>query len=112
VSEVTSNPGNNPDVDNSSTNDDNSSSSSSSSSDSDNHSEESCHAPVRSVTAKPRRTEVHQYYRSAKNRLGQLFFCLLLIGKHTTYSYFLLLLASNPFKNENLYSFCTKKESF
>ncbi|XP_033610331.1 uncharacterized protein LOC111871884 isoform X3 [Cryptotermes secundus] len=69
VAEVTSSPGSNPDVDNSSTNDDSSSSgSSSSSSDSDNHSEESGHVPVRSVTAKPRHTEVHQYYRSAKNR--------------------------------------------
>lgn len=64
VAEVTNSPGSNPDVDNSSTNDD----SSSSSSDSDNHSEESGHVPVRSVTAKPRHTEVHQYYRSAKNR--------------------------------------------
>jgi hypothetical protein len=70
VAEVTSSAGSNPDVDNSSTNDD--SRSSSSSSDSEDQSEESGHAPVHSVTAKPRHTEVHQYFKHTKNRSGLL----------------------------------------
>lgn len=68
--EVTNGAAINPDVDNSSTNDDNSISSSSS--DSDDHSEESGHAPVRSVTTKPRRTEGHQYFKPIRNRSGLL----------------------------------------
>ncbi|KDR11511.1 uncharacterized protein KIAA1841 homolog isoform X1 [Zootermopsis nevadensis] len=67
AAEVTSDTGNNPDIDNSSTNDDNSSSSSSSS-DSDDQSEESGHAPVRSVTAQPRFTEGHQYFKPTRSR--------------------------------------------
>jgi len=68
VAELGSSTGSTPDVDNSSTNDD-SSSSSSSSDDSDDHSEESGHAPICSVTTKPRRTEVHQISKPTKNRL-------------------------------------------
>jgi hypothetical protein len=68
IAEVTSSAGSTPDVDNSSTNDD-SSSSGSSSDESDDHSEESSHAPICSVTTKPRRIEVHQFSKPAKNRL-------------------------------------------
>jgi len=68
VAELGSSTGSTPDVDNSSTNDD-SSSSSSSSDDSDDPSEESGHAPICSVTTKPRRTEVHQISKPTKNRL-------------------------------------------
>jgi len=70
VTELGSSTGSTPDVDNSSTNDDSSSSSSSSSNDdSDDRSEESGHAPICSVTTKPRRTEVHQISKPTKNRL-------------------------------------------
>jgi len=70
VAEMGSSIGSTPDVDNSSTNDDSSSSSSSSSNDdSDDRSEESGHAPICSVTTKPRRTEVHQISKPTKNRL-------------------------------------------
>jgi hypothetical protein len=68
VPEVASSVGSTPDVDNSSTNDD-SSSSSSSTDDSDDRSDESGHAPICSVTTKPRRTEVHQFSKPTKNRL-------------------------------------------
>lgn len=68
VAELGSSAGSTPDVDNSSTNDD-SSNSSSSSDDSDDRSEESGHAPICSVTTKPRRTEVHQISKPIKNRL-------------------------------------------
>jgi hypothetical protein len=74
VGEVTSGDGHNPDVENSSTDDDNSSSNSSS--DSDDCSEESGHAPVRSVTTKPRHSELHQYFKPARDRLR-----LLLVSK-------------------------------
>ena len=69
VAELGSSAGSTPDVDNSSTNDDSSSSSSSSSDDSDDRSEESGHAPICSVTTKPRRTDVHQISKPTKNRL-------------------------------------------
>ncbi|PSN50899.1 hypothetical protein C0J52_05356 [Blattella germanica] len=61
----TNNTGSNADADNSSSNDD--SSSSTSSSDTEN-SEESSHAPVRRVTAKPRRIEA-QFFTPSKNKV-------------------------------------------
>ncbi|XP_069683733.1 SANT and BTB domain regulator of class switch recombination [Periplaneta americana] len=71
VVEVNSNGGNstgNADADNSSSSDSSSSSATTSSTESEDNSEESAHAPVRRVTAKPRRNEVHHYFLPNKNR--------------------------------------------